>query len=76
MITSPSKLILDESNFLRLDGSACCRLIVEDGVIWLEFLDRDRLRSQCRGDQRLRIKLDDFKAQVEALIKSKEPKCE
>jgi hypothetical protein len=24
----------------------------------------------------LRIKLDDFKAQVEALIKSKEPKCE
>jgi hypothetical protein len=63
------KIVLDEANFLRMDGSATCKIVIEDGQIWLEFYDRDRLRSQCRGDQYLKISLDDFVARVNELTK-------
>lgn len=73
MISPPNKLIIDDANFLRLDGSACCKVIVVDGVVYLEFFDRDRLRSSCRGDQYLRITLKDFAERIAQLTTQPNP---
>lgn len=71
MKVNPDKLILDQHAFLRLDGFPCCKLVEIEGEPYLEFFDRDRLRSSCRGDHFLRISLKDFKEQAERLLKPK-----
>lgn len=68
MKITPDKLMLDQDNFLRLDGSAGCKLIEMDGEVWLEFYDRDRLRSSCRGDHLLHIRLSDFITRIQELM--------
>lgn len=69
MKITPDKLVLNKDGSLRLDGSVCCRLLIQDGEVWLEFYDRDRLRSSCRGDHLVCIKLEDFITRIDALVK-------
>lgn len=70
---SADKLVLDEANFLRLDGVAGCKVVEEEGRILLEFFDRDRLRASCRGDHLLTIDLQEFVARVEELVNERKP---
>lgn len=66
MIVSTDKLLIDK-DLLRIDGFAPCKIIVEENVIYLEFLDRDRLRSRCRGDHLLKISLEDLALKIKEL---------
>lgn len=66
MIVTTDKLLLD-NQLLRIDGFAPCKVIVEDGIIYLEFLDRDRLRSRCRGDHLLKISLEELTLKIKEL---------
>jgi len=36
---------------VRVDGALMLRAIVREGLIWLQFCDRDRLRSNARRPQ-------------------------
>lgn len=67
MKITPDKLMLDKEGFLQLDGSKSCKLVQMDGEVWLEFYDRDRMRSSCRGDHLLHIRLSDFITRVQEL---------
>ena len=51
---------------VRVDGAAVFKRVELDGVIYLEFVDRDRMRSKCRGSKFIKIALTELVKQMEA----------
>lgn len=43
---------------IRIDGITAFRRVERDGVIYLQFCDHDRMRSQCRGTKFVEVPLD------------------
>lgn len=40
---------VSKDDLVRVDGITICRRVVRDGVLYLQFYDRDKIRSNCRG---------------------------
>ena len=55
-----TKISFNEFGLVRVDGVAAFRKEVRDGVIYIEFIDHDRMRSQCRGTKFVEIPLDEL----------------
>ena len=55
----PDIVTIAPDGLVRVDGIAAFRKVVKGGVIYLQFCDHDRMRSQCRGSKFVEVKLDD-----------------
>lgn len=55
-----SALYIDQDSLIRADGVVMGRLVTEDDIVYIEVKDRDRLRSEQRGTQFVRIQIDAF----------------
>lgn len=51
---------IKDDGLIRIDGVPAFRMIVREDVIYLQFFDKDRLRSQCRGSRFVEISLDEL----------------
>lgn len=40
---------------VKLDGVAIFRKVNRDGILYLQFIDHDRMRIQCRGSKYVEI---------------------
>jgi len=47
-----------EDGLMKLDGVPMFRKVVRDGAIYVQFYDKDRMRSNCRGSRLVEIRLD------------------
>ncbi len=51
-VDEEGKLIkVSPDGLYRLDGLVMFRRVDRDGVVYLQFVDRDRMRNNCRGTQ-------------------------
>ena len=48
----------DPDGLVRVDGITVFRKVERDGIIFIQFCDRDRMRAQCRGSKYVEIPLD------------------
>jgi len=55
---------IDQSGMVRVDGPPQFRRIVRGGRVWVQFADRDRMRSACRGTRLVEIPLDALAARL------------
>ena len=67
--TAPDIVTIAEDGLVRVDGIAAFRKIVKDGVVYLQFCDHDRMRSQCRGSKFVEVKLDEVTKTITEEIK-------
>ena len=58
MIADVKQIQVADDGLMRVDGVPMFRRIERDGVVYLEFFDRDRLRAQCRGTRLVEVSLD------------------
>jgi len=58
------KVSSNEQGLIRVDGVAVFRVEVVNGVIFVEIIDRDKMRAQCRGAKFVQIPLDDLVARI------------
>ena len=58
MIATVNQIQVADDGLVRVDGVPMFRRIERDGVVYLEFFDRDRLRAQCRGTRLVEVSLD------------------
>lgn len=47
-----------EDGLMKIDGVPMFRKVIRDGVIFVQFFDKDRMRSSCRGTRLVEIRLD------------------
>jgi len=47
-----------DNNMVRVDGIGVFRVRRRDGVLYIQFMDTDRYRAQCRGTKFVEIPLD------------------
>jgi hypothetical protein len=66
-----SLIRVSSDGLAKLDGIPMFRVIVRDGGIYLEFCDRDRLRSSCRGSRFVEIPLKSMVAVISAANEAK-----
>ena len=52
------------TSLVRVDNITVCKLVIRCGVPCLQFKDKDRLRSQCRGTEFIEIPLSAFRAAI------------
>ena len=45
---------------VRINGAPVFKRVELDGVIYLEFVDRDRMRSSCRGSKFVKVSLTEI----------------
>ncbi|MCJ7533192.1 MAG: hypothetical protein MUO64_19495 [Anaerolineales bacterium] len=48
------------TSLVRVDGIILCKRVERCGVVYLQFKDGDRLRSQCRGTAFVEVPLEAF----------------
>ena len=53
--TTVTALHIDPDNLIRADGVVLGRLVTDADVTYIEVKDRDRLRSQQRGTELIRV---------------------
>jgi hypothetical protein len=58
LILDKSSVKITEDGLMKIDGVPMFRKIVRHGVIYIQFCDKDRMRSNCRGTRLVEIKLD------------------
>jgi hypothetical protein len=51
-------ILEDPDGLVRVDGITVFRKVERDGVMFIQFCDRDRMRAQCRGSKYVEIPLD------------------
>lgn len=57
-VDETGKLVkIGDDGLARIDGIVACRRIIRGGIIYIQFLDKDRLRSKCRGTEFVEIPL-------------------
>ena len=49
---------ITEKGLIRVDGIGVFRRVERAGVIYIEFSDHDRMRSQCRGTKFVEVPLN------------------
>ncbi len=49
---------VDERGLVRIDQVPAFRVNTRDGVVYIEFIDRDRMRASCKGSRYVEIPLD------------------
>ena len=49
---------IDREGLVRVDGVVVFRLLTRGGILFAQFLDSDRLRSQCRGARYIEVPWD------------------
>ena len=54
-IADKTEVKIADDGLARLDGIPIFRKIERDGIIYVQFQDRDRMRSQCRGSNFVEI---------------------
>ena len=64
-ITRESVKIDPSGGMIRIDGMNLCKKVIRNGVIYLQFKDRDAVRSNCRKTCYIEISLIDFVGQIE-----------
>lgn len=71
MNLAPDKITVDKEGLVRIDGQVIFRLTTDkNNTKIIQFCDKDRLRSQCRGDRLMNIPFKEF---IEHLDKLLEP---
>lgn len=53
-----SLITVDIDGLARLDGVPMFRLVEREHVIYFQFMDRDRMRAQCRGTKFVEVPLN------------------
>jgi hypothetical protein len=56
------------TSIVRVDGITLCKRVVRDGVVWLQFKDKDRMRSDARGTPFVEVPLVAFGAMLMAAV--------
>lgn len=51
-----------QTSLIRVDNVTVCKRVIRCGRVWLQFKDKDRLRSQCRGTEFIEVPLDMFQS--------------
>jgi hypothetical protein len=54
---------------MKIDGVPMFRPYIDKGVIYIQFFDKDRMRSNCRGSRFVNIKLDDLIKAIQKEVK-------
>ena len=52
-----NEMTITPDGLIRIDGFSAFRKIVRGGIIYVQFCDRDRMRSQCRGTKFIEVPL-------------------
>lgn len=55
---------VDDEGLVRVSGAVMFRRVVRDGELWLQFYDRDRMRSQARGSRLIEVEFDALMARL------------
>lgn len=53
------------SGLIRVDGLILCKKVIRNGVTFLQFKDKDNLRSQCQGRTLIEISLVELTEVIE-----------
>ena len=64
-ITRESVKIDPSGGMIRIDGLILCKKVIRNGEIWLQFKDRDAVRSNCRHACLIEISLDELVGMIE-----------
>ena len=64
-ITRESVKIDPSGGMIRIDGMNLCKKVIRNGVIYLQFKDRDAVRSNCRHACLIEISLDELVGMIE-----------
>ena len=65
LITGTSVKIDPSGGMIRIDGMNLCKKVIRNGVIYLQFKDRDAVRSNCRHACLIEISLDELVGMIE-----------
>lgn len=55
---------VDGEGLVRVDGAVVFRRVVRAGELWLQFYDRDRMRSDARGSRLIEVAFDALMARL------------
>ena len=58
-------ITISNTNIVRIDGYIVCKLIDREGILFLQFCDKDNLRNQCRGTKYIEMPLSQFQNAIE-----------
>lgn len=47
-----------EDGLMKIDGVPMFRKVEHNNIVYLQFCDKDRMRSSCRGSRLVEIRLD------------------
>ena len=62
--STASTVTVDDEGLVRVSGAVVFRRIVRGGELWLQFYDRDRMRSQARGSRLVEVEFDALMARL------------
>jgi hypothetical protein len=71
--TTGEAVKIADDGLVKLDGITAFRRVLRDGVIMIQFYDRDRQRSTCRGTPFVEIPLVVLVAMMEIQERADEP---
>jgi hypothetical protein len=66
-ITGTSVKVDPSSGMIRIDGLILCKKVIRNGATFLQFKDRDAVRSNCRKACLIEISLSDLVGQIESV---------
>jgi hypothetical protein len=62
------KVKIDPSGgMIKIDGMNLCKKVIRNGVTYLQFKDRDAVRSNCRHACLIEISLDELVGMIESV---------
>jgi hypothetical protein len=57
VVATDADIDVRDTGLVRIDGVIVFRKVIRDGILHLQFVDKDRMRNQCRGAERIEIPL-------------------
>lgn len=57
-----------EDGLMKIDGVPMFRKVIHNGVTYLQFCDKDRMRSNCRATRLVEVRLDVLMLAIEKAV--------
>jgi len=62
--TNGRTVTIDKDGMIRVDGVAVFRRVIRGGDLYAQFMDGNRIRSQCRGTPYIEVSWDALTAKL------------